>query len=137
MANTTDVVFNFAAIWKDIHIQTGSRSASFAKYIRSMCQGERELEEKYKDVIQSLSWDIYMGNFSYWYGWRSFHDNKDMWPKFGVNETNKKKFAKEILKKFCPIASEFWIKKALAKEARVRAESRERTEQLISALNDI
>ena len=137
MTDLSDVVFNFDAIWEDIHVQTGSRSASFAKYIRAMCKGRRELEEKYVDVIRTISFHIYISNFSYWYDWRSRRDNKDMWPKFGGNEVNKKKVAKEILKRFCPIATEFWIKKALVAEENVRTESQERTEHLISILNSI
>lgn len=133
----TDLVFNFKPMWKDINIQTGARASTFAKYIRSMCQGEIELEEKYKDVIRSISWGVYMGNFNYWYTWRSYHDNKDMWPKFGVNEATKKNLAKEILKRFCPIASEFWIRKALANEEKIRMKSYKRTDQLNIALNNI
>lgn len=78
-----------------------------------------------------------MDNFSYWYMWRSQHDNKDMWPKFGHNEAYKKKTAKEILKRFCPIATEYWIRKAISDEEAMRIESYKRTDQLNIALNSI
>jgi hypothetical protein len=132
-----NIVFDFQDIWDDIDYQTGGRSATFAKYIRAMGRGVAELDEEFRNIIREIDYREYSSNFSYWYDWRSWNTNMDMWPRLGNNEERKKIAARKILEKFCPIASKYWIKKELLKEEKLRAQSIKRTVELGVALNKL
>jgi len=132
-----NIVFDFQKIWNEIDVETGCRAATFSKQIRDMCRGIPQLEEAFVNIIKELDWGLYYDNHSYWWKWRSRDFNMQMWPKFGYCEERKKDFARQILEKFCPIASKYWIKQELLTEEMIRKESDKRTAQLNIALNNL